>query len=42
MQTIIIIFNIYKIFKISAETYTKNCVYNIIDKVKSCGYEIKT
>ena len=28
-------------FKISAETYAKNCVYNIIDKEKSSGKEIK-
>ena len=28
----IYIFNKYKMFKISAETYAKNCVYCIIDK----------
>ena len=27
-------FNNYKMIKISAETYAKNCVYNIIDKEK--------
>ena len=30
----IIFFNKYKILKISAETYAKNCLYNIIDKEK--------
>ena len=28
-------------FKISAETYAKNCVYSIKDKEKSCGLKIK-
>ena len=30
----IIFLNKYKILKISAEAYAKNCVYNIIDKEK--------
>ena len=30
-------FNMYKMFKISAETCAKNCVYNMIDKEKRCG-----
>ena len=25
------------LFKISAETYAKNCAYNIIDKIKNYG-----
>lgn len=33
----IVFFNKYKMIKISAKTFAKNCVYNIIDKEKSCG-----
>ena len=31
----IISFNKYKMFKISAKAFAKNCVYNIIDKEKT-------
>ena len=29
------IINMYKIFKISAKTFVKNCVYNMINKEKN-------
>ena len=32
LKIYIYLFNIYKIFRISAETFAKNGVYNILDK----------
>ena len=28
--------------RFNAETYAKNCVYDVINKEKSCGQEMKT